>query len=771
MNVNPAYQNFTSGELSPKLYGRSDILQYRNGCRRIENFLLETQGSANFRAGFQWVAQTKDNKKAFLQRFQFSDEQAYCLEFTEGNIRIYRDRGVLTSGGSPVDVATPYMEADLFSLKFTQDAKELYITHNRYPPKKLTRDAAGTWSLTNHAPTGFSPSFTYSGNLAGVTQANPAVVTYTGADDFVNGDYVYFENVVGMTELNENYYEIANVNTGANTFELVGIDSTSYTAYTSGGDLFNANFFPSAATFYEQRLVYGGSIADPETLWFSKSANFDDFTVGTGATDGIKYTIAAGEGVNKVEWLRGTENFLAVGGFGDLLRVTGGEGQTAISPTSISIKPTNTQGAADINPVTKKQIVLFVQRNQRTVLSLELDPISGAYKPVDRNLFADHITTSGITQVAYQEGRPDVFWAILNNGNLIGLTIALEQEVSGWHRHTTEGDFISVASTPRSIDYDDLWVCVKRNINGSDVYSIEYMNDFVDYPQREDYVLTTNQTNDDAQFERALMEAQKGYIHLDSAGTFDGSTRVVDASASLSVSAVTGTGITLTAGASVFVSGDVGAEVKIKSSDGSKYGAARITAYTSGTIVTADVVTDFSATSFTSSEWYITSNTITGLSHLEGETVGIIVDGCVHDDKTVSSGSVSLDTYGSVVHVGLKYNGTLETMNLDGGTRTGTAQTKKISVAKVGARFLNTLGLEYGTDYYNLEQRLLRRAINLLDNPPPVFTGDDILRFKDGSKSDEGGWSRQKRVIFKQTQALPATIQLITPYFNVSDVD
>lgn len=71
--------------------------------------------------------------------------------------------------------------------------------------------------------------------IAGITKANPAVVTYTGADNFANGDLVYIFDVAGMTEVNNLVFEVANVSTGANTFELSGVDSSAYTAYSSGG--------------------------------------------------------------------------------------------------------------------------------------------------------------------------------------------------------------------------------------------------------------------------------------------------------------------------------------------------------------------------------------------------------------------------------------------------------------------------------------------------------------------------------------------------------
>lgn len=68
--------------------------------------------------------------------------------------------------------------------------------------------------------------------ITGVTEANPAVVTSAG-HGYSNGDKIKINSVSGMVELNNREFTVANVTT--NTFELSGIDSSSFAAYTSGG--------------------------------------------------------------------------------------------------------------------------------------------------------------------------------------------------------------------------------------------------------------------------------------------------------------------------------------------------------------------------------------------------------------------------------------------------------------------------------------------------------------------------------------------------------
>lgn len=756
MKVTKEYPNFSGGELSPKMLGRFDLAAYYSGCRRMENFIPQVVGSAEYRNGFKYVAKTAGNNPAFLYTFDYSDNFSFVLEFTNQKLRFYQNGG------------------------------------------QVRETAQG---------------------ITGITKANPAVVTYSGADNYTNGDSVYIEGVSGMPEVNGREFIVANVNTGANTFELSGINSTGYGTYVSGGevsvitevvtpfttaDLFDLKFaqnglniyithpshnpriltftsatswaltshaptgltlsagnYPAAVTFYEQRLVYGGSNNSPQTLFFSKSADVGNFTVGTADDDGITYTVAGDN--NSIQWLRGTDKFLAIGVYGDILKATGGI-DDVITPSSISIKPSNSYGVASINPIGRGAQIFYVQNNALILRSFEYDFESDGYIPVDRNTISDHITKSGLKQTAFQEGRPNIVWGVRNDGILIGMTVEDTESISGWHRHSTEGEFVSVASLPRENNYNQLWVCVKRGSN----YYIEYMIDEPEYPLFAD-LYTGDKAADYTKFRNLMFEAQKSYIHLDSALSYDGSD---SASTTLTPAALTGAGITFTAGASIFSSGMVGRELWRKSVTGAETGRARITGYTSGTVVTCEILEDFDSTgAIPAGEWYLTADTLTGLDHLEGSTVSIVADGGQHPQVVVTDGSVALDRQVSVAHVGLPYTGWLVTMDLEGATQAGSSQTKRKSVVAMGFRFLNTLFCKFGTNYYKLNQIYMRSGSMNMDRPPLPFTGDrkEIYGNNENDAID-GGWEREKYAIVSQDLPFPCKVQLLVPYMDVSNV-
>src|SRR5690348_7058594 len=138
--------SFNKGEWSPLTYGRADKEDRGKALSLCRDFIPLLQGPVTRRPGTWYVANAKQNDVR-LQRFVFSETQAYILEFGNNYIRFYTNQGQLLSGGSPYEVATPYTTADLWGLGFTQSADVLYIVHPSYAPRKLSRLAATSWTL------------------------------------------------------------------------------------------------------------------------------------------------------------------------------------------------------------------------------------------------------------------------------------------------------------------------------------------------------------------------------------------------------------------------------------------------------------------------------------------------------------------------------------------------------------------------------------------------------------------------------------------------
>lgn len=74
---------------------------------------------------------------------------------------------------------------------------------------------------------------------------------------------------------------------------------------------------------------------------------------------------------------------------------------------------------------------------------------------------------------------------------------------------------------------------------------------------------------------------------------------------------------------------------------------------------------------------------VSGLDHLEGETVSILADGNVVEDMVVTSGSITLPRAASKIHIGLPYVPVIETLDIDIPSAQDTLKSKSVSVSKV----------------------------------------------------------------------------------------
>jgi hypothetical protein len=204
MNIQHLLRSFAAGIIGPELYGRLDLTKFATGLAKCRNWWVLPHGPVQNRPGFGYVLEVKDStKEVRVVPFSYNTEQTFIIEFGDQYVRWHTNGGTLLEGSQ---------------------------------------------------------------NITAISKANPGVLTYAGADP-TNGDWMYLSGIGGMTELNGRYVKVANVNAGANTFELTdihgggNIDTTNFTTYTAGGtmarvytlvtpyleaDLFDLHFVQSA---------------------------------------------------------------------------------------------------------------------------------------------------------------------------------------------------------------------------------------------------------------------------------------------------------------------------------------------------------------------------------------------------------------------------------------------------------------------------------------------------------------------------------------------
>jgi len=666
--------NFTGGELSPRLDGRNDLAKYNSGCKTLENMIVYPHGSASRRSGTQFVAEVKDStKKTRLISFEFSTVQTYILEFGDQYIRFYKDNGQILSGGSPYEISSPYLEAELFDIKFAQSADTMYICHPNHSPKKLTRSGHTNWTLVDdviiNGPFMDHNVETTTANPSHKSVGQTTTVTFSSTTG-INANQGFLSTDVGrLVHIQDGHFKITSVTSTTVVVGIVIVDlgiSSSTTTDFALGAFSDTTGYPSCVTFFEQRLVFAGTTAQPQTIFFSRSADYENFDDKYHATvaddDAIVYTIASNQ-VNAIRFLTATRTLIIGTAGGEFAADGGGTGE-AITPTNILINKQSNHGSANVDGISLGNATLFLQRAKRKIRELAYNFDVDGYVAPDLTILAEHITESGITQMAYQEEPNSIVWCVRTDGQLLGFTYQREQQVTAWHRHIFGGSFGSGNAVCESVEVlptDDseyqVWVIIKRTINGVTKRYVEYLHKF-DFDETDD----------------------TSFNYLDSQLAYNGSA----------------------------------------------------------------------------------TTTISGLDHLEGETVSVLADGSTHPNKVVSSGGITLDRSSTKVKVGLPYVSLLQTMRIDACANNGTSQSKTKRIYEITARLYESIGIEIGPDLNNMERIPFRSSANLMDSGINVFTGDKEIEFR-------GNYETDGFIFVRQNQPLPLTVLSLYPRLITND--
>lgn len=755
-------------------------------------------------------------------------------------------------------ITTPYDYEDLDTLNFDQSADIITLTHPLYQTRELARTGHTSWTLSvvtfapsTTSPTGCAASGSAGANvlrykitavdsdtfieslagvdgtktatITGITKASPAVVTYSGTDHFTAGDTVRITGVVGMVEVNNLEFVVGTVNTGANTFELRGINSTNYTTYVSGGTsavtsvstvldgsadvtltwtaVANAieynvykesngvygfigvagsttfiddvssytpdtsdtppiarnpfgstGNYPSTSTYYQGSHLFANTDNDTEAIWKTRSGDFKNLTARSPlqADDSHRF-ILAGRGVNEVRHMVDLGNLVAFTSGGEW-RILG-DANGLLTPGNPNPVQQSYNGIAEIRPIVIDNTALYVQARGSQIRDLAYDfsvDDNGrtGYRGNDLTVFSAHLVDDyTIRDWDYQQIPHSIVWAVRNDGVLLGLTYIKAHQMLAWHRHDIQDATVEQVCVVPEGTTDRVYLVVKRAINGSTKRYIERMHirNFTD--------ITTDA------------------IFMDSSLSYNGvNTTAVTMTLSGGTDWDYEEDLTLTASSAEFTSDDVGHAIHLTGSDGSIIRCV-ITAYTSTTVVTVrpHMTVPAALRSTATATWTHAVDHLTGLWHLEGQTVSVFADGFVlanpnnnsYTTITVTNGSITLDKAYGVIHVGKPYTSDIETLDATLSEGTYIDKLKLINQATVYVE--ETRGLWCGTEQptsdsdfkTQLREFKLRNTENY--NDPPALKSEPI------NVKISGTWNKGGRVFLRQTDPIPATILSIAP--------
>ena len=645
-----------------------------------------------------------------------------------------------------------------------QSADILYLFHADYPVHKLLRLGHTTWSVVevswvdgpyldlNTTTTTLLPS---AATGLGITLTLSAVTGVNDGQGWISTDIgrlVRYKKTTTwgyavITSITSTTIAVADVR---KDFEAAPTAVTTWHLGAWSG----TTGYPRTSTFFEQRLYAAATNKQIQTFWASQTADFENLKPDNDADtveadDALDFTLSA-DNVNAIYWLSAGEDALVIGTEGgEWVPKSTGE---VITPLDITVRRQTTHGSAQIQPVRIDNAALFVQRAKRRIREFVFSIESNGYQAPDLTRLARHITKGGIVEMDYAEEAESVVVAVRNDGTFLSMTVRRDENVVGWARHIIGGSFSggnavveSVAVIPGdngagqtqdSTDRDEVWVIVKRTINSATKRYVEFFErDFAD-----------DHSQEDAYYSDSL-------ITLDTPITISGATKANP--------------VVITATSHGYSNGDIVRITDVSGMtqlNGNSYKVANKTTNTFE-LTSPDDSSNINGTSYTT---YISGGkankkvtAITGLSHLEGETVKILGDGAIQADKTVASGAITLDTAASVVHMGLGYTHKLKTLKISAGNPAGTPLGKTKRIYGLTFSLLNSHTLEFGPSSSSLAKKDFRVVSSAMDSAAPLFTGEKFVEFP-------GDWTTDARIFIESDDPDPFTLLALAPEININ---
>ncbi len=756
-----------------------------------------------------------------------------------------------TTGGTMAkvyEIVSPYSFADLDEIKFVQTADVVTLTHPSYPPYELSRLALASWTMTEmdvnpsqifpttlavSGGTGSDVNYVVTAQddegveslrgvdsanaktITGITAADPAVVT-SASHGLTNGDLVYIEAVVGMTEVNDRQFIISNTDT--NTFELLNVNSTSYTAYSSAGTakpafVASANDTDVTITWAAAANAVKYNIYKVSEGLFGYLASTSDLTY----TDDASVTPDVGDG--PPVWINpfvGTDNYPAAVGFHQQRRTFGGTNNNPDkswfsvigSFNDFSTRENVTADDGFNTTLASGQINAIRHYTSRDALLTFTSGQEWVFRGTESSRFSiDTIDQSPQTNWGCSQIRP----------LLVGNTVLFINSTAN-----------AVRTMEYSFEHDhyiasDVSLMVPHLFRNRTIVDWAHVRtpDPVIYFVRSDGVLLQLTFNEEQEilawstwetegnFERvSVIRPSISDVHEQAyfvvKRVINGNTVrfiekthdrefdviedafFVDAGLSLDTP-ITITGVTaanppvVTATSHGLSDGDiidctdvvwvadtdsVGNVTQPDQLNGWRFIIANKTANTFE-LTSIEDGTNIDGSAYNA---YVEGGvcrkavlSVSGLFHLAGHAVQALCDGNVVKSLTVDSeGTLTFTRRFSRIHVGLPYTADIELLDLEKVSQTGgTVQGRKIKIPYVTLRFDRTVGGWVGPNSTDLVE-IKTREFELMGQPDTLYTGDYRQTLMPH-------WDSKGRLLIRQKDPLPMTLLMAVPDIEVGD--
>jgi hypothetical protein len=229
--------------------------------------------------------------------------------------------------------------------------------------------------------------------------------------------------------------------------------------------------YPAAVALHDSRIIYAGTGSNPSSLWGSYSNDFQNFKQGAYDADSWFFTLASTTG-GQIQWLV-SKSALLIGTTLDEWSMQASDQTRPITPTNVNVRQQSHYGSSSLGAQIINDTVLYIQRMNRKIRELIYTWASESWVSNDITALAEHTTRTGIVENAYQRVPDAILWFVRGDGQLVSMTYEREQQVVGFARHITDGVVESVATINGTNAEDEVWLLVRRTINGAAVRYVE----------------------------------------------------------------------------------------------------------------------------------------------------------------------------------------------------------------------------------------------------------------------------------------------------------
>lgn len=739
---------FNSGIISTKLHSRDDLKQYNNGIADGLNFICSRYGPMEKRVGTNFVWDLGNpGEGVFFLPFIFSIEQALLLEFLDKKIRfytfdglefgpivdpgftwvspdnvvvfadkenpqvgdkLYSDRklteesevGAITEVSENTvkigdisytrksvqyEITTPFTAEQIIDLSYVQSLDVIYLAFadGKTPPYKLSRYANNNWELaefiTEDGPyldqnydsqkkitikdkntttstlelTNFGLTEADIGRWIRVNTPRYNENTYEYEDRWSYGKIKSITSSTAPVKITVDWNYRSFVDETDNNWMTTATSEWRLGVWhTASGNSDYPVAYPTKVAIHQQRLVWGGIVNKP-WIWTSNSFAYTNYAPsdyeGVISDTNAIYSDISTDKVSDIFWIKSLKSLLIGTELGELRMYSAG---SAITPSDVVTNRESSYGSYNGEPIVTDDMIIFIQRLQRTLRSLTYDYNYDAYVGPELTILAEHLTAGGIKKIVYQKEPNNTIWCLKEDGELLTLTYDKSQDVIGWARCRIAGEDTKVMDMtvlPSKIYQQDMVMfALERTINGERKRYLE--------------LLSKNFNDDVAPSDATFLDCS---IRITSEEEFD---------------------------------------------------------------------------------------TISGLDHLEGQTVRVIEQGAYQGDYTVENGEILLDADVTDVLVGLPYEAYFDTLERDFQDKQLSTKMSKLRVYKLKLYLVRTLGLTV--------QRLETGRVTTLvtfdpsretDIPPEPVTGKMDIEVS-------SAWDCDYRLRLKSEPGLPCIV-------------